>query len=195
MGLSIHYSGSFNPSASLEGMIEEVVEIAKVYNWKYTVFETIFPQGEFDDKYDEKIYGITFTPPSCEPVFLTFLSNGRMSSSAHLKFFGNSSDKKKQKYLYMLSTKTQYAGIKTHMLIILLLKYLSNKYVQTFQLTDEGRYWETGDEKLLEDSFKRYNDLLNSVSDALETFPVKTGETMEEYLSRLLDCVNKKRLM
>ena len=195
MGLSIHYSGSFNPSASLKGMIEEVVEIAKVYHWKYAVFETNFPQNEFDDKYDEKIYGVTFSPPYCEPVFLTFLSNGRMSSSAHLNFFGNSSDKNNQKYLYMLSTKTQYAGIKTHMLIILLLKYLSNKYLQTFRLTDEGKYWETGDEKFLKDSFKRYNDLLNSFSDALETFPVKTGETMEEYLSRLLDCVNKKRLM
>ncbi len=195
MGLSIHYSGSFNPSASLQGMIEEVVEIAKVYHWKYSIFETNFPQGEFEDKYDEKIYGVTFSPPSCEPVFLTFLSNGRMSSSAHLEFFGNSSDKKEQQYLYMLSTKTQYGGIKTHMLIIHLLKYLSDKYLQTFRLIDEGQYWETGNEKLLEDTFKRYNDLLNSVADALETFPVKTGETMEEYLSRLIDRVNKKRPM
>ena len=93
----------------------------------------------------------------------------------------------------MLSTKTQYGGIKTHMLIIHLLKYLSNKYFRTFQLTDEGKYWETGDKKLLEDAFKRYNDLLNSVADALETFPLKTGETMEEYFSRLLGQVNKKR--
>ena len=48
---------------------------------------------------------------------------------------------------------------------------------------------------MLEDTFKRYNDLLNSVSDALDTFPVKTGETLEEYLSRLIDRVNKKRPM
>jgi hypothetical protein len=193
MGLSIHYSGSFNPSASLQGMIEEVVEIAKVYQWKYTVYETNFLRAEFDDKYDENIYGVTFSPPSCEPVFLTFLSNGRMSSNTHFKFFGNSTDKNEQKYLYMLSTKTQYGGIKTHMLIIHLLKYLSKKYLKTFQLTDEGRYWETGDEKLLEDAFKRYNDLINSFADAVETFPIKTGETMEEYLSRLLARVNKKR--
>lgn len=158
MGLSIHYSGSFNQSASLEKMI-----------------------------------GIMFSPPSCEPVFLTFLSNGRMSSDSHLRFFGNSSDEKEQKYLYMLSTKTQYAGIKTHMLIIHLLKYLTNKYFLEFHLTDEGNYWETGDEKLLEATFRRYNDLVNSVTDALETFPVKTGETMEEYLSRLMAHVNKRR--
>lgn len=93
----------------------------------------------------------------------------------------------------MLSTKTQYTGIKTHMLIIHLLKYLTNKYFQEFHLTDEGNYWETGDEKLLEASFKRYNDLVNSVADALETYPVNNGETMEEYLSRLIARVNKKR--
>ena len=110
-----------------------------------------------------------------------------------LRFFGNSSDGKEQKYLYMLSTKTQYTGIKTHMLIIHLLKYLTNKYFQEFHLSDEGNYWETGDEKLLEASFKRYNDLVNSVADALETYPVNNGETMEEYLSRLIARVNKKR--
>ena len=193
MGLSIHYAGIFNPSASLEKMIGEVMEIVKVYHWKYLIFETKFPKGGFDDTYNEKIYGIMFSPPSCEPVFLTFLSNGRMSSDSHLRFFGNSSDEKEQKYLYMLSTKTQYAGIKTHMLIIQLLKYLTNKYFQEFHLTDEGNYWETGDEKLLEASFKRYNDLVNSVADALETYPVNNGETMEEYLSRLITRVNKKR--
>ena len=121
MGLSIHYSGSFNPSASLEEMVEEVVEIAKVYQWRYTVFETKFSERGFDEPYNEKIYGIMFSPPSCEPVFLSFLSNGRMSNETHLRFFGHSSDEQEQKYLYMLSTKTQYAGIKTHMLIIHLL--------------------------------------------------------------------------
>jgi len=193
MGLSIHYSGSFNPSASMEEMIGEVVEIVKVYHWEHAIFETRFPEGGFDEPYNEKIYGIIFSPPCCEPVFLTFLSNGRMSNDTHLRFFGNSSDEQEQKYLYMLSTKTQYTGIKTHMLIIHLLKYLTNKYLQEFRLTDEGNYWETGDEKLLEATFNRYNDLVNSVADALETFPFKTGETMEEYLSRLISRVNKKR--
>jgi hypothetical protein len=193
MGLSIHYSGSFNPSASLEEMVEEVVEIAQVYQWEHTIFETRFPKGGFEEPYNDKIYGIVFFPPSCEPVFLTFLSNGRMSNENHLRFFGNSSDEQEQKYLYLLSTKTQYAGIKTHMLIIHLLKYLTHKYLKDFRLMDEGNYWETGDEKLLEATFNRYDDLVNSVADALETFPLKSGETMEEYLSRLMAYVNKKR--
>jgi hypothetical protein len=193
MGLSIHYSGSFNPSASLEEMVEEVVEIAQVYKWEHTIFETRFPKGGFEEPYNDKIYGIVFSPPSCEPVFLTFLSNGRMSNANHLRFFSNSSDEQEQKYLYMLSTKTQYAAMKTHMLIIHLLKYLTNKYLQEFCLTDEGNYWETEDEKLLEATFNRYHDLVNSVADALGTFPLKTGETMEEYLYRLISRISKKR--
>jgi len=59
------------------------------------------------------------------------------------------------------------------MLIIHLLKYLTNKYLKGLRLMDDGNYWETGDEKLLEATFNRYNDLINSVADALETFPLK----------------------
>ena len=193
MGLTIYYGGSFNPSASLQQMIEEVVEIAKVYHWKYTIYESNFPEAEFEPIPNEKIYGAIFTPPDCEPVFLTFLSNGRMSSSINLAFFGNSSKKENQQYLYMLSTKTQFAGIKIHMLIIHLLRYLTNKYCQTFSLTDEGRYWETGDVKLLEETFNRYNLLLNSVADVLDIFPMLPGETIEEHLTRLFVRIHKKR--
>jgi hypothetical protein len=193
MGLSIHYRGSFNSPASLQEMIEEVVKIAKVYHWKYTVFETTFPDDGFNNAYNENIYGVNFTPPSCETVSLIFLSNGKMSSKAHLRFFGYSSVKDDQEYLYTLSTKTQYGGMKTHMFIIHLFKYLSNKYFKTFHLNDEGMYWETSDEKLLEVFFKCYNDLLNSVTDTLETFPHKIGETMEDYLSRLIEYVNRKQ--
>ena len=43
MGLSIHYSGSFNTKASLQAMIEEVKDIAEIYKWRYYVFEDQFP--------------------------------------------------------------------------------------------------------------------------------------------------------
>jgi hypothetical protein len=85
MGLSIHYSGRFNPSASLKEMIEEVTDIARIYRWKYTIYETHFPKAEPDGTYNDKVYGITVSPPECEPVFLSFLSNMRMSSVFHLK--------------------------------------------------------------------------------------------------------------
>jgi hypothetical protein len=38
MGLTIHYSGSFNPNSSLSEMIEEVKDIAALYNMEIQGF-------------------------------------------------------------------------------------------------------------------------------------------------------------
>ena len=194
MGLTIHYSGRFNEHASLSEMIEEVKDIAEIYNWQYTVYEEQFPSNKFDnDSYTENIYGINFTPPDCETINLCFLSNGRMSSAPNLKFFGNSTDEDYKKYLYMLSVKTQFAGSNVHKLIIHLLKYLCKKYFQEFEVIDEGHYWETEDEKLLEETFEKYNDLLDSVGSALENIPMDSAETFEEYFDRILKIIQGRR--
>ncbi len=193
MGLSIHYSGSFKPNASLISMIEEVKDIAEMYKWEYTVFDEKFPEAGFGKtEYTQDIYGICFSPPGCEAVWLSFLSNGKLSNPSHLKFFGNSENKKEQQYLYMLATKTQYAGIEIHKLIIHLLKYISDKYLHDFTLYDEGGYWETGDEKLLQDTFKRYTDLIESFASSLENYPRKQGESFEAYFERIITQIQEK---
>ncbi|MEX0812346.1 MAG: hypothetical protein WD048_09020 [Chitinophagales bacterium] len=194
MGLSIHYSGKFKKGASLPQMIEEVEDIAKIYKWKYFVFDTDFPAQSLDkETYNQRIYGINFTPPECETVSLTFLSNGRMSSLPHLKFFGKTAAQTEQEYLYMLSVKTQYAGIETHKIIIHLLKYLNKKYFSEFKVTDEGQYWETGDEERLKEVFARYNKLIDQFASSVENFPIKKGESFMEYFERLLDQIRKEK--
>ena len=187
MGLSIHYSGNFNKHASLSEMIEEVKDIVEIYKWEYTIHEEQFPPNNFGKKtFNKKIYGISFTPPECETVSLSFLSNGKMSCSVRLKYFGNSTNEAEQQYLTMLAVKTQYAGIEIHKLIVHLLKYLSKKYFTDFKVDDEGKYWESGDEKLLNKIFRQYNDLLQNVSFGLQNCPIKKGETFEQYFERIL---------
>lgn len=194
MGLSIHYSGSFNPAASLSAMIEEVKEIADIYKWKYFVFEEAFPPGSLDRaEYSDEIYGICFTPPGCETVDLCFLSNGRMSSVTHLKFFGNSQNKEYQQYLYMLSVKTQYAGTEIHKLIIHLFKYLDSKYLHNLVVHDEGHYWETGDEMLLTETFKKYTDIIEDFASSIEIYPKLAGESFEDYFKRLMKQIYYKK--
>lgn len=194
MGLTIHYSGRFNEHASLPEMIEEVKDIAQIYGWEYHIFEQHFSIDELGKTdYNDKIYGICFTPPECETVNLCFLSNGRMSSETNLEIFGNSSDEDYQKYLYMLSVKTQFAGRVTHKLIIHLLKYLNKKYFSEFKVIDEGNYWDTEDEKILEETFEKYNDLLASFGAALENIPLKSEETFEEYFKRIMKIIQDKR--
>ena len=194
MGLSIYYCGHFKEGASLSEMIGEVRDIAEIYKWKYNIYEVDFPENSFGKKeYNQSIYGISFTPPDCETVSIAFLSNGKMSSPAYLKFFGKNDTRPEQKYLYMLSTKTQFAGIEIHKLIIHLFKYLSRKYLSEFKVTDDGQYWETGDDKLLQEIFNHYNDLLESFSTALENYPMKGNESFESYFKRLMKQIQDRK--
>lgn len=187
MGLSLHYSGRFNKNASLSEMIEEVKDIAEVNQWKCKIYEKQFPSKEFGGKsYNQKIYGISFSPPECEPVWICFLSNGKMSSPHNLQMFGQTKNQDERKYLYILSVKTQYAGIHVHKIIIDLLKYLDKKYFSALKVYDEGQYWETGDDELLQTVFKRFDSALQIVGDALDNSSRMPNETFEQYLQRIL---------
>jgi len=193
MGLSFHYNGSIANPDLLPELIGEIEDIAKIHNWKYFIFDRQFPEDTFGKpEYNQDIYGICFTPPECETIDICFLSNGRMSSISHLKFFGKTEDQDEQTYLYMLSVKTQYAGIELHQFIIHLFRYLDKQYFANFEMYDEGGYWETNDLSLLQSTFKRYTDLINSFASALEYIPAQTGETIESYFKRLMKLIHNK---
>jgi hypothetical protein len=193
MGLSFHYNGRFKPGASLPAMIEEVKDLAEIYQWQYHIYEESFPAaGSGKSGYNQKMYGISFTPPGCETVWLCFLSNGKMSSPVHLQFYGKRKDREAQEYLYALSVKTQPAGMEIHIILIHLLKYLAGKYFQDFTIDDEGRYWETGDPAILEDNFKRYNFLVNNFTASLEQCHRDPGEDLKAYFERILKQIHEK---
>lgn len=194
MGLTIHYSGSFRKNAGLSEMIEEVKDIAEVQKWKYTIFEDQFPKNGFSENTNNRLlYGICFTPPKCETVFISFLSDGRMSSPVHLMLSGKSDEESEKVDSSPVFVKTQYAGVEVHKFIIQLFHYLDKKYFKDFHMFDEGQYWETGDEKLLHDIFKRYNDLIENFANALENNLKNTDESFESYFQRLLKQLAKKK--
>jgi len=194
MGLSFHYSGRIANPDSLPELIEEVKDICKVNNWKYFVFDRQFPKntvGKTD--YTDRLYGICFTPPECEMVDVSFLSNGRMSSAMLLQNWGDSDEVDEKEYLYMISVKTQYAGIDIHRNIIQLFRYLNEKYLADFAMSDEGEYWETNDEEVLKENFRRYTTLIDGFAFALENQAREEGEDMETYLLRLAQQVHDRR--
>lgn len=191
MGLSIHYNGKFRDGASFSKMIDEIKDIVEICKWEYIIYNSRFPENK--KQHDGKIYGISFTPPGCETVSISFLSNRRMSGSANLMLYGGGDRKINNDYLYMLSVKTQFAGIEIHKFIIQLFRYLKKQdYFDEFNLIDEGKYWETGDEKLLEDTFKTYTELLDSFSFAIESVPVEENESFEKYFERLMNMINRR---
>lgn len=193
MGLTIFYSGRFNPESSLNEMIEEVKDICEVQKWKYYIFNREFPALPFPDDYDGEIYGICFSPPGSETVSLEFLSNGRLSSCALLQLWGDSDDKERKNFIYSPFTKTQFAGYEIHALIVEIFRYISKKYLLDFKMTDEGYYWETNDLEVLKERFRLYESLLDNFCLGLQSMPVKKGENMEEYLLRVMEAVQKMR--
>jgi len=92
----------------------------------------------------------------------------------------------------MISVKTQYAGIEIHQFVIDLFRYLSEKYFSSFELKDEGEYWETNDIEVLKANFNKYTSLMNSFTSALEIIPKVSGESLEEYFLRLMKMIRDR---
>ena len=138
MGLSIHYSGILRDKKLLAHLIEEVKEISETLDWTPHIID------------DKDLKGIAFAPKGSEPVFLTFDHNNRLLSPMNILTKGIYDNVRFDKELmFTTSTKTQYAGPDAHIAIIKLLKHISANYLQSFTLSDEGNYGETGDEKIL----------------------------------------------
>ena len=91
--------------------------------------------------------------------------------------------------MFTACTKTQYAGPEAHIAIIKLLKYISGKYLTNFIVNDEGKYWDTGDEKILYAEFEKYNLLVNMVGEVLsglQTSPDDTPTSLIEKIEKIL---------
>lgn len=178
----------------LPELVAEVRDIADVLEWPYHIYELDLKGKNFGSStFSEDIYGISFTPPNCETVFICFLSNGKMSSPLLLQSFGHTPNHVESKYLYIISVKTQFAGIETHKALVQLFRYLNLKYFAFFKMIDEGNFWETSDEKILEDNFQKYNDLFKTFSSSLGKHPLKANETIETYMQRLLKIIREKK--
>jgi len=185
MGLSIHYSGTIRSMDLLDDLMTETTDICQSFNWKYHLINE--PDGD-------QLKGIIFSPENCEPLMLTFLPNRRMCSFLNLKhrdiFDGTRLGKE---LMYTTSTKTQFAGPDTHMALIKLLRYLKEKYFETFELQDEGEYWETGDEKIFLRNFRRYEYLFDTVANILDNVQALPGENVDS-LARRIEKILKEKL-
>ena len=116
MGLSIHYSGEIISREMIDPLIEEVSDVAKTVGWVSYVFN------------DEDVKGVSFAPEKSEPVFLTFNHDGRILSPFNIICKDIYDDVRlKKEWIFTASTKTQFAGMESHIAIIHFLKHLSKK--------------------------------------------------------------------
>jgi len=191
MGLTIHYNGKLKNANDLKSLIDDVKDVAIAEKWDYFVFEDQFENNSFSEIIDrENLYGIMITPPKSEPFSMSFLSNGRMSSILNFNVMQLGNDINEE-LLYAVFTKTQYSGYENHKKLILLLNFISKRYLEDFECKDDGYYWESRDEDLLKKTFEKYTNLIDGFTSSIEMIPMNEGENLEDYLIRLASITNK----
>ncbi|RYY89048.1 MAG: hypothetical protein EOO15_07260 [Chitinophagaceae bacterium] len=168
MGLSIYYQGRIKDHSLLPQLFAAVEDICEELDWRHQRFNHPGARGMF------------FAPEGSEPLSLTFDDEDWLTDFRHVAL-----DIKLDEPIKGVIVKTQYAGADAHKAVIDLFRWLEKEYFSEFELSDESRYWETGDEAVLRESFERYDLLLNAVARALDTFEERQGETNEQTADRL----------
>jgi hypothetical protein len=187
MGISIHFSGMISDPSKLSALVEEIEEIAQVHHWDYAIENRQFPDADADAPLDPgSLYGISFTPHHCETISFCFLSDGRMSSPINIQVFGAEKNPRYRESMYLLSVKTQSAGLKIHQFIIHLFKYLEKKYLRNFKLRDEGEYWETMDELVLKRNFQYSEQIIAGSAPSGKTRADSEEDEVKDYLMRII---------
>ena len=137
MGLSICYRGALRNPNDIEAFLEDVADICMEIGWHYM---PIHRSGIMPAQ------GLMITPAGSEPIWLTFLVNWNLYDPSHFIYTTRPElevvNAEMRKWIF---TKTQYAGVFTHMAIIKFFRYLRIKYFEDFELQDESKYWETYD--------------------------------------------------
>jgi hypothetical protein len=187
MGITIHYNGKIERArltemldaarlycaeqrwAALEieeriiGHVERVVETREtkieMYGIEGTQVETITKQFPIDDT----LRGLLITiHPESEPVWLTFNEAGEMVYYMALNDVGAYWENK------LLFTKTQFAGVDTHIAVCEFLHWLNEAYMPDLHVYDEGDYYESGDASRLARAFDTLNGIMDRLQNALE---------------------------
>jgi hypothetical protein len=184
MGLTIHYSGKLRNPGCLPTLLDETIDICQTLQWEYNVLER-------HDKFP--IEGIMAAPEGSEPLWLTFLEDGTMCHpmiyEIDLEEHGGNLPPDAEHWLF---TKTQYAGVDAHMAMIRLIRHLTEKYFERFELHDESQYWETGDEAKCRQIFEKYDFLMDMVGAALNGMDHIPNEPVDSLVGRIEKMLEEK---
>lgn len=195
MGITIHYSGSLRSPQLIQPLVKEVEDICKSMEWEFHHFDHSFSlqPNSFKNKKGEylkevSITGISMIPPECEPFYFTFTPEGRLLN--FMKFhigIGENNEIMGE----VVHAKTQFGGAEIHMVIIRLLKYLSEKYFEEFEVTDETEYWETGDEEKVHRLFELLTDKIDLLRAAFAAEKGSLPKDVNGLLEKIEEIIRK----
>ncbi len=219
MGLSFHYKGRLTSASELNTFVEEVEDICKVFDWKFSVLKTEYPNDKFVSPLNEDDYGVIFTPEECEPVTLIFDSEGRIYNpwmkdliakhdEGQVKvitvqlnlddeelnpiFTEDSEDFDPLDMVYTVSVKTQFTTAEQHMKIIELLRYISGKYFSDFEMIDESGYWTSRNPEKLDAKLNKVTEFIDRFEDMVSSEVIKSPEDFLKFIKKLSQEIKDK---
>lgn len=146
MGVTIHFEGRLKSAEALTSLESDVQAFATEYGWQtkpiaesHATLKRVL--NEQNDDYFGPTRGVEVQPhPDSEPLRFEF-----------------DRDLFVQEYC-----KTQFAGSATHVRIVELIRRLAH-YFEDLHVEDEGEFWETGDEVLLEGHIGKVNGMIDEI--------------------------------
>lgn len=219
MGLSFHYKGRLTSASELNTFVEEVEDICKVFDWKFSVLNTEYPNDKFVYPLNEDDYGVIFTPDECEPVTLIFDSEGRIYNpwmkdiiakhdEGQVKvitvqlnlddeelnpiFTEDSEEFDPLDMVYTVSVKTQFTTAEQHVKIIELLRYISGKYFSDFEMIDESGYWTSRNPEKLDAKLNKVTEFIDRFEDMVSSEVIKSPEDFLKFIKKLSQEIKDK---
>lgn len=155
--IKLRYRGRLRRPADAETLADEAEDICRSNGWKCYRWERDWSKpasvrlsmgdGAISVEGHAPLRGISFSPPDCETVWLTFTPDGVLHSLMSLSdpsWTSNTGGHPWQR------VKTGFDGAHTHLLLCRLFIYLQEKYFAEFDCEDESGYWQHRDDARLE---------------------------------------------
>lgn len=176
MGISIHYRGRLENPDQLPGFREKLLDIASSFGWQYRILDEDWnvpvnaalehSREGAEIKGHLGLKGIQLKPPGkSEPLDFFFDAEGCLRSPMNVILIQEGI----LKLDAWISVKTQFLSLEMHIMIIGLLKYIKEHHLPNLEVKDEGKYWETGDYRILENKMKVVQEKIDYLSHELST--------------------------
>ncbi len=212
MGLSFHFKGKLESAAKLPIFIEEIEDICKVFDWKFSVLSTEYPNDQFVSPLNDEDYGVIFSPQDCEPVTLIFDSEGRIynpwmkdiitkheegqvkvitvqlnleDEELNPVFSEGSEGFDPLDMIYTVSVKTQFTKSEQYVKIMELMRYLSEKYFSDFDMVDESEYWDSRNPETINSKLNKVSKFIEKFEDMVSNEDIKSPDDFLKFIKKL----------
>jgi hypothetical protein len=187
MGVTLHYKGRLKSTTLIAEITEELVDISEARDWEYQIIKS---KNGSTPKSGLELDGIMTGPKGCEPISMTFLSDGRLVSPLLSVFPSDDIKRFLEDDDYYAFTKTQLGGTESHIEIVKLLKYLSKKYFDTWDCKDDSEYYKTGDKEKLKETMGYIDNAMTALDEAFDehgdTLNKNNPQEMIDFISSVL---------